>query len=116
MANYSATLTDVSGARDPTRRAIVRRLAPARRRFKALAAPFTMALPSFMKHLGVLERSGVIRSRKAGRVRTCELRPPRCRRRERWLAEQRAIWEARTDRHGCLSWNVHRKESDACRR
>jgi DNA-binding transcriptional ArsR family regulator len=57
-----------------------------------------MALPSFMKHIGVLERSGLIRSRKQGRIRTCELDPATLRDAESWMADQRALWEARTDR------------------
>lgn len=63
-----------------------------------LAAPFAMALPSFLKHITVLENSGVIRSRKVGRVRTCELRPAALSAAERWMAQQRSMWEARTDR------------------
>ena len=57
-----------------------------------------MALPSLMKHLAVLERSGVIRSSKVGRTRTCELRPKVLARAEQWLAGQRALWESRGDR------------------
>ncbi|MCC6522028.1 MAG: helix-turn-helix transcriptional regulator, partial [Polyangiaceae bacterium] len=57
-----------------------------------------MALPSFLKHLAVLEQSGVVRSRKEGRVRTCELVPRRLAQAERWLAAQRVVWESRSDR------------------
>ena len=60
-----------------------------------LAEPFDMALPSFMKHVGVLERTGLIRSRKAGRVRTCVLERKRLAAAERWLEEQRNLWSAR---------------------
>jgi DNA-binding transcriptional ArsR family regulator len=83
---------------DPTRRSIVSVLGKGPASVSALAAPFDMALPSFMKHVGVLERSGVIRTRKHGRVRTCELRPRALTQAEQWMARQRALWEARTDR------------------
>ena len=99
MDNQSTQLTNVFYAlADPTRRAIVGVLGKGPTSVSALAAPFAMALPSFMKHLAVLERSGVIRSNKVGRVRTCELKPKTLSRAERWLGAQRAMWEARSDR------------------
>ena len=64
---------------------------------KALAEPFGMGLPSFMKHLKVLEESGLIRSEKVGRVRTCSVRMEPLTAAEAWLSEQRALWQARTD-------------------
>lgn len=82
---------------DPTRRAIVNRLTAGAASVKELAAPFAMALPSFMKHIGVLERCGLIRSSKQGRVRTCELQGQMLVQAQGWLDEQRALWEARTD-------------------
>jgi DNA-binding transcriptional ArsR family regulator len=110
MANQSTQLTDVFYAlADPTRRAIVGLLGKGPASVSALAAPFAMALPSLMKHLAVLERSGVIRSRKAGRVRTCELRPKTLSRAEQWLGEQRAIWEARTDRMSAFVEKLHQE-------
>ncbi|HEU5296720.1 MAG TPA: metalloregulator ArsR/SmtB family transcription factor [Burkholderiaceae bacterium] len=112
MANHSADLSGVYDAlADPTRRAIVGALGRGPESVSALAAPFAMALPSFMKHLGVLERSGVIRSSKEGRVRTCELVPKTLSQAERWLAEQRATWEARSDRMAAFVEALHRKES-----
>jgi len=76
MANRGVQLTDVFYAlADPTRRSIVSVLGRGPASVSTLAAPFSMALPSFMKHLSVLERSGVIRSNKVGRIRTCELMP-----------------------------------------
>lgn len=60
-----------------------------------LAEPFEMALPSFMKHVGILERTGLIRSRKAGRVRTCVLEGRKLAAAERWFEEQRNQWSAR---------------------
>ena len=98
-ASASAALTDVFYAlTDPTRRAIVGALGLGPETVSALAAPFEMALPSFMKHLSVLERCGLIRSDKLGRVRTCELQPRVLGDAEQWLAQQREIWEARSDR------------------
>jgi DNA-binding transcriptional ArsR family regulator len=111
MANQSAQLSDVFYAlADPTRRAIVGSLGRGPESVSTLAAPFAMALPSFMKHLCVLERSGVIRSNKAGRVRTCELVPQTLSHAERWIAEQRATWEARSDRLTTFVEELHRKE------
>lgn len=57
-----------------------------------------MTLPSFMKHLRMLESNGLIRTTKSGRVRTCELNRERFAVVEDWLAQQRRLWEARTDR------------------
>jgi DNA-binding transcriptional ArsR family regulator len=111
MANQSAHLTEVFYAlADPTRRAIVGVLGRGPASVSALAAPFEMALPSFMKHLSVLERSGVIRSNKVGRVRTCELRPKTLSRAEQWMAGQRAAWEARADRMAAFVETLHQEE------
>ena len=63
-----------------------------------LAKPFDMALPSFMKHIRLLEGSGLIRTRKEGRVRTCAIEKKPFAVVEAWLSTQRAIWEGRTDR------------------
>jgi len=62
-----------------------------------LAEPFDMALPSFMKHVRVLEGTGLIRSRKIGRIRTCVLERKNLAAAERWFADQRAIWASRFD-------------------
>ena len=111
MANQTATLTDVFYAlADPTRRSIVHRLVRGPESVSALAAPHPMALPSFMKHLSVLERSGVIRSSKAGRVRTCALQPKALTQAERWIAGQRATWEARSDRMAAFVETLHQEE------
>jgi DNA-binding transcriptional ArsR family regulator len=106
-----AQLSDVFYAlADPTRRAIVKALRREPASVLALAAPFAMALPSFMKHLSVLERSGVIQSTKLGRVRTCELKPQTLAKAELWMAEQRAAWQARTDRMTAFVENLHQQE------
>ena len=111
MANHALSLDQVFLALgDPTRRAIVSRLGAGAASVKELAAPFAMALPSFMKHLGVLERSGLIRSQKQGRVRTCALEPATLRTAETWMVEQRAIWESRTDRLAAYVESLHTQE------
>lgn len=83
---------------DPTRRAVIGRLGRGPASVGDLAAPFDMALPSFMKHIHMLEEAGLIRTSKAGRVRTCAIDKARLGAIDGWLAEQRAIWEGRTDR------------------
>ena len=113
MANQSAPLASVFYAlADPTRQAIVGALGRGPASVTTLAAPFAMALPSFMKHLSVLEKSGVIRSSKAGRVRTCELRPKTLAHAEAWIASQRAAWEARADRMSAFAERLHQEELD----
>lgn len=83
---------------DPTRRAVVKRLMTRPAPVKELAAPFAMGLPAFLKHLRVLEDSGLIATEKTGRIRTCRIRIERLAEAESWLSEQRALWQARTDR------------------
>jgi DNA-binding transcriptional ArsR family regulator len=98
MANQAQPLDRVFQAlADPTRRAVLERLGRGPAPVSALAEPFDMALPSFMQHLRVLEESGLVRSRKKGRVRTCRLAPQPLRRAEGWIAGQRALWERRFD-------------------
>ena len=82
---------------DPTRRVVVERLGRRPASVSELAEPFDMALPSFMQHLRVLEESGLVRSKKEGRVRTYRLVPGRLRAAEDWLAKQRTLWERRLD-------------------
>jgi DNA-binding transcriptional ArsR family regulator len=82
---------------DPTRRAVVRRLTSGPAAVSELARGSDMALPSFTQHLDVLERCGVVRSRKVGRVRTYRLVPQPLKTAERWMAQQRALWEGRLD-------------------
>lgn len=99
MANHLVELDDTFRAlSDPTRRAVLSRLGSGPASVRELAEPFDMALPSFMKHIRQLESSGWIRTRKAGRVRTCTLERQRFDAVGSWLDEQRRIWEERTDR------------------
>lgn len=82
---------------DPTRRRVIEQLCLRPASMTELARPFDMALPSFAKHLGVLEKSGLIRSTKVGRVRTYRLVRSKLASAEHWLIKQRSLWEARLD-------------------
>lgn len=83
---------------DPTRRAMLNRLATGPAAVGELAAPFDIALPTALVHLRKLEAAGLVRSRKRGRVRTCELAPEALVPARAWIDECRAQWEARLDR------------------
>jgi len=98
MPNQSAQMNQVFQAlSDPTRRAVLRRLSRGPAATLELARPFAMALPSFTQHLGLLEKAGLVKSRKAGRVRTYHLAPKPLRAAESWLTNQRSLWECRLD-------------------
>jgi DNA-binding transcriptional ArsR family regulator len=93
-----ATIDEVFRAlSDPTRRDVLARLSAHSASVSDLAAPYDMALPSFVEHLKVLEHSGLVRSHKAGRVRTYELVPKQLKIAENWLSRQRTLWERRLD-------------------
>ena len=99
MANHLESLDEVFVAlADPTRREVVRRLGRGPVSVGDLARPFAITLPTFMKHVRRLEASGLIRTAKSGRVRTCTLNRERLALVDDWLAEQRLIWDDRTDR------------------
>jgi DNA-binding transcriptional ArsR family regulator len=111
MAQYSTQLDGAFHAlADPTRRAVLGRLSRGPSSISELAGPFDMALPSFMKHIRVLEESGWIRSHKTGRVRTCVIEKTSFDVVETWLSEQRELWEGRTDRLEQFVTNTHQKE------
>jgi DNA-binding transcriptional ArsR family regulator len=82
---------------DPTRRHVLERLSSSPASVSELAAPYKMALPSFIEHLRVLETSGLVHSHKVGRVRTYEIAPDRLKVVEDWLSRQRTLWERRLD-------------------
>ena len=99
MEQYPGQLDGIFHAlADPTRRAVLGRLGIGPATVGELAKPFDMALPSFMKHVRLLEETGLIRTRKDGRVRTCFIEPKTFAAIESWLSAQRAVWEARADR------------------
>ena len=82
---------------DPTRRGMLERLSCGPATVSELAAPLPMSLPAVVQHLKLLETSGLVRSEKAGRVRTCRIAPDALSTAERWLVERRSVWEARLD-------------------
>jgi len=101
MLNHQQPLDDMFQAlSDPTRRAIVDRLCRGPASVSELAKPLAMSLPAVVQHLQVLEASGLVRSQKAGRVRTCRLEAKALHSAEHWLAERRAHWERRLDALG----------------
>jgi DNA-binding transcriptional ArsR family regulator len=85
---------------DANRRAMIDRLLDGPASVSELARPLQISLPAVVQHLHVLEGSGVVRSHKVGRVRTCEIEPKALSTAERWISERRAAWEARLDRLG----------------
>jgi DNA-binding transcriptional ArsR family regulator len=85
---------------DPTRRVIVERLSLGPATVSELAKPLPMSLPAVLQHLQVLETSGLVRSEKIGRVRTCQVEPAALRPVERWIGARRSSWERRLDRLG----------------
>ena len=87
---------------DPTRRIMVDRLSRGPASVSELARPLDMTLSAVVQHLAVLEASGLVRSQKIGRVRTCRIEPTVLTAAERWIGERRASWERRFDRLGAL--------------
>jgi DNA-binding transcriptional ArsR family regulator len=85
---------------DANRRAMIDRLLDGPASVSELARPLQISLPAVVQHLHVLEASGVVRSHKEGRVRTCEIEPLALSAAERWISERHAAWEARLDRLG----------------
>ena len=98
MDNYQYGLNRVFHAlADPTRRRVLERLNQGSASVKELAEPFDMALPSFMKHLRVLEQTALVRSQKVGRVRTYSIQPVEMQKASGWLNDQLKMWEKRLD-------------------
>ncbi|TCL75541.1 metalloregulator ArsR/SmtB family transcription factor [Rhizobium sp. BK251] len=85
---------------EPTRRAIVERLSEGPASVSELARPFDMSLAAVVQHLQVLEESGLIRSEKTGRVRTCRIEPDGLKAISDWVADRRNLMERRFDRLG----------------
>ena len=95
---------------DPTRRAVLEALGRGPAPVGELARPFEMALPSFLQHLRMLEESGLVETRKVGRVRTCRLRPGPMQAAEGWLEAQRQLWNRRFDQMDRLLLELQSKE------
>lgn len=97
MISTVALETTFRALGDPTRRRVIERLTEGPASMTELQRPFSISLPTLARHLGVLERSGLIRSTKHGRVRTYRLVPSRLRSAEHWLSRQHALWVRRLD-------------------
>jgi DNA-binding transcriptional ArsR family regulator len=101
MLNQSTPLDMMFQAlADPTRRVMVERLSRGPASVSELAKPFSMSLPAVVQHLAVLEQSGLVRSEKVGRVRTCQINPQALSLAEQWINDRRLTWEKRLDRLG----------------
>lgn len=101
MPKCSPTVDEVFRAlADPSRRLMVERLSRGPASVSDIAEPFPMSMPSVMQHLQLLERNGLVHSRKAGRVRTYQINIDAMRPAERWMTARRAGWEKRLDRLG----------------
>ena len=101
MPNQLSSLDQVFQAlADPTRRGMVERLVRGPASVGELSRPLAMSLPAVMQHLQVLEACGLVRSEKAGRVRTCHIEPAALGAAEVWITSQRTAWERRLDRLG----------------
>jgi DNA-binding transcriptional ArsR family regulator len=87
---------------DPSRRAIVEKLSEGPISVSRLAEPLDITLAAVVQHLQVLEQSGLVRTEKVGRVRTCRIEPAGLSAAEKWIADRRSIWEQRLDRLGDL--------------
>ncbi len=95
---------------DPTRRAVIQALGRGPASVGDLAKPFGMALPSFLQHLKMLEDSGLVETRKQGRVRTCTLKPEALAAAESWLEVQRSLWTKRLDQLDSLVLDLNKRE------
>lgn len=87
---------------DPTRRAIVEKLAERPHSVSGLAEPLNITLTAVGQHLQLLEESGLVRTKKLGRVRTASLNPAGFEAIEQWIREHRSVWERRLDRLGAM--------------
>jgi DNA-binding transcriptional ArsR family regulator len=85
---------------DPSRRRMIDRLSRGSASVSELAAPLDMSLPAVQQHLNVLEASGIVSTKKIGRVRSCSLEPEALSLAQQWIADRRALWAGRLDRLG----------------
>jgi DNA-binding transcriptional ArsR family regulator len=115
MPNQRSLDTVFRALADPTRRAVIERLVQGPATVSELAAPASMALPSFLQHLAVLESSGLVRSDKAGRVRTVRLETKTLARAEDWMSTQRRLWTSRLEQLDAYVKALDREERSASR-
>ena len=102
--------TTFSALADPTRRAILAKLASGECSVSQLAEPFEMSLPAVSKHLRVLERAGLIIRRREAQWRPCRIEAGPLREVSEWTETYRHIWEQRLDRLGAYLQQLQRKE------
>jgi DNA-binding transcriptional ArsR family regulator len=101
MLDQTADLDRVFQAlADPGRRGMMERLSRGPASVSELASPLAMSLAAVLQHVQVLEASGLVRSQKTGRTRTCSINPAALRSAEQWISGRRALWERRLDRLG----------------
>lgn len=101
MLNHSDRIDTIFQALgEPVRRGMITRLAAGPASVSQIAEPLEMSLPAVMQHIAVLEASGLVRTQKIGRVRTCTLAPDALKLAQEWISEQRAMWERRLDQLG----------------
>ncbi len=105
-----------SALADPTRRAMLARLALHEMSVSELAAPFDISLPAVSKHLKVLERAGLVSRGRDAQWRPCRLEPAALKPVDEWLSEYRALWEARLDRLEDYLLELQAKEKKRGRR
>ena len=111
MPNDSAALDLAFQAlADPARRQMVARLSRGPASVSELAQPLPMSLPAVLQHLQMLESSGLVRSEKKGRVRTCRIEPKALSVAESWISEQRSLWEGRLDRLEAFLSEIQKEE------
>src|SRR6266478_3724222 len=109
MLNHAAIDSSLRALAEPTRRAIVERLSRGPASVSDLAEPFDMTLAAVVQHLQVLEESGLVRSEKVGRVRTCQIEPKGFALVEKWITDRRTLWQRRFDRLGALLADAEEK-------
>ena len=112
MLNLSHIDTTLRALAEPTRRAMVERLTFGPASVSDLARPFDMTLAAVVQHLQVLEESGIVRSEKVGRVRTCSIAPGGLDSLAEWIAARRAAVERRLDRLGEVLDEIAASEKD----
>ncbi|WP_164011423.1 ArsR/SmtB family transcription factor [Pyxidicoccus trucidator] len=112
MVQYSGAGLDASFAAlsDATRRGVLEQLGRAEASITDLAEKFNMTLTGMKKHVGVLERAGLVSTEKVGRVRTCKIGPRRLEEEMAWLERYRQLWDARFDELDKVVEELKRKE------
>jgi DNA-binding transcriptional ArsR family regulator len=112
MLNHADIDSSFRALAEPTRRAIVERLSRGPASVSDLAKPFPMTLAAVVQHLQVLEESGLIRSEKVGRVRTCRIEAGGLNTLADWVAERRTLMERRLDRLGEILAETYQSTDD----